>query len=124
MNRGEIIKLLSILSEAYPASKIKDAASMATTWEMCLGEFSADSVYKAARLHINTSKFFPTVAEIRDKIVRAGIVYNEDSIEVKRIGGDQVKMLEGTTQTQIYIDDYVEGICRDVGFGYPNEFEK
>ena len=77
MNREETIKLLAILSSAYPyASKeIKDASALATAWEMTLGEFSAETVYKAARLHMETNKYFPSPSDIRDNIVRAELAY-------------------------------------------------
>ena len=78
MSREEIIKLLEIVTNAYPYAKISDAGSMVSAWEMTLGEFSAESVYKATRLHMETNKFFPTPADIRDLIVRASIVYREE----------------------------------------------
>ena len=76
MNRNEIINLLEVISSAYPNTKIKDPKAIVSAWELTLGGFSAESVYKAARLHLETSKFFPTPSEIADKIVRADLIYS------------------------------------------------
>lgn len=126
MNREDIIRLLGILSEAYPNTKIKNASSMASTWEMCLEDYSAESVYKAARLHMSTSKFFPTPAEIRENIVRAEIVYNESEIELRKLEGqDATKRLETHSGANKGIsDEGLDNLCRSVGLGYPNEIEK
>ena len=80
MNREQTIKLLKMLLANYPNTKIKDASATADAWEMNLGEFSAEAVYKSARLHMATSSFFPTPAEIRKNIVRAELIYSGPQI--------------------------------------------
>lgn len=77
MTREEIINLLEIVSAAYPnaMNKISDPETMVSAWEMGLGMYSAETVYKAARLHMEKSCFFPTIADIRDNIIRARIVF-------------------------------------------------
>lgn len=76
MNKKETAKILAILKAAYPNVKIDNAEAMVAAWEMVLGSFSADAVLKAARLHLETNKWFPAPSEIREKIVRAEIVYS------------------------------------------------
>lgn len=80
MTRKEIADLLEIVIAQYPNTKVNDPAAMVNAWEMVLGDYSAESVYKAARLHMETCKFFPTIADIREKIVRAEMIYK--SIEI------------------------------------------
>ena len=109
MNREETIKLLAILSSAYPyASKeIKDASALATAWEMALGEFSAEAVYKAARLHLETNKYFPSPSDVRDNIVRAQIAYAPtipNAIESKA---------NNSEETEKNLDLF----CKWIGFG-------
>ena len=57
MTREEVIRLLKILISNYPHTKIADAAETATTWEMILGEYEAEPIYKAARLHIRLTDY-------------------------------------------------------------------
>ena len=109
MNREETIRLLGILSNAYPNTNINDASSMASTWEMCLGEYPAEQIYKAARLHMETSKFFPTPAEIREKIVRAELVYRTPDT-TKILEGESVKKLEGKNAEITIIDDILSDL--------------
>lgn len=75
MNRQEIGHLLHILLGNYPNTKITDAGATISAWELELAEYEAEDVYKAARLHMNRSKFFPSVAEIKPLIPLAKIVY-------------------------------------------------
>lgn len=109
MTRDEITKLLEFISAAYPHAikNIKDPAAMATAWELALGDFEAGAVYKAARLHIATSKFFPSPADIRDKIIKAELIYN----------GPTVPTLEAPKITP-QESEYLEDFCRFVGLGY------
>lgn len=87
MSREEVIKLLGILYSAYPyiKDKVNDPEMMVNTWEMCLGDYSAESVYKAARYHMETNRFFPTPADIRSNIIRAELVYRDSEIDQKRL---------------------------------------
>ena len=114
MNRDETSKLLELLYGAYPNTKIRDPQSMLTTWELTLGDYSAESVYKAARLHMATSKFFPSPAEIRDKMVKASILYERPSMERIEAGLKS----ENTEKWFAFCD----ALCEKLGFGCePNE---
>lgn len=75
MTRKEMIDLLEIISAAYPYVKISDPASMVSAWLLVFGDQDAGAVYKAARLHIETSHFFPTPADINNLMVKAGSIY-------------------------------------------------
>lgn len=76
MTRAEIIDLLEILISCYPNTKIADPSAMATSWEMVLGEYEASSIYKAARLQMSISPFFPKPADLINSITRAELVYS------------------------------------------------
>ena len=105
MTREEIIKLLDIVSATYPHAKIKDPSALVSAWEMTLGDFSAESVYKATRYHLETNKFFPSPSDIRDNIVRAEMVYSSpvpNLIESRTTRND---------------DENLELFCKWIGFG-------
>ena len=105
MTRQEIVDLLEVLITAYPYVKIKDATSMVNAWEMALGDYSAKSVYKASRYHMDNCKFFPTVADIKEKIVRAEMVYSGPTIPSL-----PSKHKEGT-------EEFLDSFCKWIGFG-------
>lgn len=125
MSREEVIKLLGILYSAYPyiKDKVNDPEMMVNTWEMCLGDFSAESVYKAARLHMNTNRFFPTPADIRSNIVRAELVYRDSEIDQKRLEAKPEPSTDIAVKEEEWTDERLEDLCRFVGLGYPNEIE-
>lgn len=105
MTREEIIKLLSLVSASYPHAKIKDPSSLVSTWEMVLGDFSAESVCKAARLHIETNKYFPSPSDIRDNIVRASFSYSSPILAIE----------SASTKDE---SENLDLFCRWIGFGY------
>lgn len=114
MTRHEIEDLLEILCNQYPYAKIENARAMADGWEMCLGEYPAEMVYKAARLHMEVCKFFPTVADINDKIVRAELVYREPDFRIK-------KLEDGFEKKSEDLDEKLEEFCNWMMLGCPDE---
>lgn len=117
MTRQEIASLLEILVNQYPYTKIDNAKAMTDAWEMCLGDYSAESVYKAARLHMETCKFFPTIADINEKIVRAELVYSDIKIN----------KLEDGSKKESFTDEWYEEseeFCKWIGLGYPMDDEE
>lgn len=125
MNSKEAAQILAVVRTAYPNTKIEDAGAMVQAWVMGLGDYSASSVMKAARLHMATAKFFPTIAEIREKIVRAELIYTESEIETNRIEPSKQKLLGNETSLIVTddVDEKLENLCKFVGLGYPNEIE-
>lgn len=107
MTREEIIKLLDIVSATYPHAKIKDPSALVQAWEMVLGDFSAESVYKATRLHLETNKFFPSPSDIRDNIVRAQITYKTAIPNA----------IESRTRNDEFTERNLDDFCRWIGFG-------
>lgn len=125
MNRKEAAQILAVVRTAYPNTKIEDAGAMVQAWVMGLGDYSASSVMKAARLHMATAKFFPTIAEIREKIVRAELIYRESDIETQKIEPSKQKLLGNETSLIVTddVDEKLENLCKFVGLGYPNDIE-
>lgn len=73
MNRSEAAKILAVLSAAYPTASIKNASpdeaeGIVTVWAVQFANVPADIVFMAINKHISTSKFFPSISEIKDKL--------------------------------------------------------
>lgn len=77
MTRKDIIKLLEMMMAAYPNAKIVNPSDLVSAWELAFGQDKADVIYKAARHHMNTNKFFPTVADIRNCINKGQMIYGD-----------------------------------------------
>lgn len=76
MSNKDIARVLAILRANYPYAKFDDPEATIKAWEMCLGEYSSESVFNAVKLHMKTSKFFPTPADIIEKMQRADLIYS------------------------------------------------
>lgn len=77
MTREETLKLLEFLYGVYPnPKKAGNAAETANAWSLIFQDEPAANVYRAARLHIQRSPFFPTIADINDCMQRAVILYD------------------------------------------------
>lgn len=111
MNRNEITKLLEILVTNY-GKRVTDPKLMADSWEMNLGSYSAETVFKAARLHMTESKYFPNPADILERIPKAQLVYNSPMLPALGTGEDDAKKWE----------PFIDAFCQKMGFGgEPNE---
>ena len=113
MTRQEVVKLLKILTDTYPyvQNKIGDPQEMAGIWYMLFMNDDAGKVFKAARYHMNTKKFFPTPAELREVMTRADLLYSE---KVPTIEEPSVPKLEDGHMTD---DEYIEYIIQFLGIG-------
>lgn len=117
MTREETIKILAIVRANYPNVKISDASATVSAWEMALGGYTAEAVMRSVRLHMTTSKFFPTPADILDKMVRAEIAYNGP--DLKAIPAQKALV---TPIPEDDVDAYLEAFCEWIGFGCePND---
>lgn len=72
MTKKDALKILAILKAAYPDSyrgmSEKEALGTATVWATQFSNLSADVVLIAVNKTISTSKFPPSIAEVKDKI--------------------------------------------------------
>lgn len=111
MTREEIIRLLKVISDNYNV-RVLDPSGKASAWEMELCSYSAESVYKAARLHMATSKYFPSPADLINNIVRAELIYS----------GPPLNAIEANSTNSEAIDKYLDAFCEWIGFGCePND---
>jgi hypothetical protein len=66
MNRQEIIRLLAIATANFPTMQERDMKPTAVLWEQALSDIPYEVAEKAIIKVLSTSKFFPTIAEIRE----------------------------------------------------------
>ncbi|WP_026676753.1 replicative helicase loader/inhibitor [Fictibacillus gelatini] len=66
MNRKEIINLLAIATANFPSMQEKDMKPTAILWEKALNDIDYNIAEKALLKVLSTSKFFPTISEIRE----------------------------------------------------------
>lgn len=69
MNRKEIVNLIQFVMPNFPSMQEKDMKPTAILWHRTLSDLPYDVAEMAISKVLNTSKFFPTVAEIREAAV-------------------------------------------------------
>jgi len=79
MSREETIRLLQFLKGCYPNVRIDDPSGMVDAWMLVFSTDKAEDVYRGARYHMTSSKFFPTPADIRAGMFRASLLYDMTS---------------------------------------------
>lgn len=112
MTEEQIVDLLEQLISNYPNTKIKSVEKMIKVWQMAFGENEAEDIYKAARLHMETSEFFPTVAEIKNNIEKAKLIYSDPA----GIEAPQARIEAPTSsyvEDMINIDGIIDAILND-----------
>lgn len=93
MTRQETMMILKMLKLSYRVSFIKvspqDMEVMLNLWTSQLKDESAEDVNRAVQEHINTSKYMPTVADIKERIKNYrsvnSIEYDGDPDEIKAL---------------------------------------
>ena len=68
MTREETIKMLAILRQAYPQAQVVDAGAQVGLWAEQFAQCSAMDVYAAVKRHISTSRFMPSISEIKSRL--------------------------------------------------------
>lgn len=72
MNKKETVQILAILKAAYPNfykdMTAEEAQGTISVWALQFADLPADIVLMALNKAISTSKFPPTIAEIKDKM--------------------------------------------------------
>lgn len=94
MTHDEVVDLLEELFNAYPNNPIKDAGGTIRTWEREFGSDDAGTIYKAARHHMNTNRYFPNVADIRKSINKGQMLYGKEPQEQPLVEAPQ-KLIQG-----------------------------
>ena len=107
MNKKDMARVLAILQTNYQ-KKVENTEAVVNVWMMTLGDFSTDAVMESAKLHMSTSKFFPTPAEIRENIVRHKILL--DHQVPPALPGKKAKVLaipDGMSEEE-FLDQFIE----------------
>jgi len=81
MNKKEIINLLGIATANFPNMQERDMKPTAVLWEKALADIPYEVAEKALIKVLSTSKFFPTVSEIREAAVDLTRPRKMDAIE-------------------------------------------
>ena len=115
MNRNEIAKLLNMMYAVYPNTKeIKDPKATLDAWELAFGDEDAERIYKAARVHMKKSKFFPSPADIVENINRGQILYGE-TVKVNNnpalTSGDEQRYITPPVAPKTMISVFCAGSC-------------
>lgn len=66
MNRKQIITLLGIATANFPSMQTRDMQPTAALWEKALNDMDYPTAEKALIKVLSTSRFFPTIADIRE----------------------------------------------------------
>ena len=85
MTRAELLPLIKTLLGTYPNNGVTDVRSLVDAWELMFGEEDAETVYKACRVHMNTSKWFPKPSEIKARLGLASLMYENSPITAPQI---------------------------------------
>ncbi|WP_370874777.1 replicative helicase loader/inhibitor [Paenibacillus tundrae] len=63
MDNQQVLSILAVVVTAYPTVELTD--EMATLWEQMLSDVTFESAQRSLKQHIKTSKWPPTIADIR-----------------------------------------------------------
>jgi Loader and inhibitor of phage G40P len=69
MKSAEVAKLLAVIASAYPAFEVTDLKHQ--VWHEMLSDLDYQVANAAVKLHLASSRFAPTIAEIREQAVVA-----------------------------------------------------
>ena len=94
-DKKDIFKILAILGSVYVrdvnAMTKEQKAQMSTTWAAMLQDIPVDILEQAVHAHIKTSKWFPTISELREAAVAC----------VDKFGGETASGAFGTILREI-----------------------
>lgn len=110
MNREDMKKALTILSQAYPHIRIENKALTLQIWEAQLSCLESEAIFKAIEYHIAHSNSWPTIARMKELVAKNMHIAMQTAIEVPVIdsGEDENPTIEDDEIWQIF--------GRDLGF--------
>lgn len=68
MTKEEAIKLITFAFSCYPSYQEKDPEPIVKAWAVMLADIPYPDAQKAVMKHATISKFFPSIAEIRESV--------------------------------------------------------
>lgn len=107
MTKNEIAMVLKVLMSNYPNTKIKEPEVTLESWYSEFGEYPKELIEIAARFHMKSSTFFPSIAEIRKQIPRAELLRQfEETNKPKPV--DPVKEAKVNEELEALIRDIID----------------
>lgn len=91
MNRKEIINLLAIATANFPNMQERDMKPTAVLWEKSLSDIDYGTAEKALLKVLSTSRFFPTIAELREAIADITNPRSIDAMEAWGLIGQAIR---------------------------------
>ncbi|MDF1507644.1 replicative helicase loader/inhibitor [Robertmurraya sp. DFI.2.37] len=91
MNRKEIINLLGIATANFPNMQNKEMTPTAILWEKSLSDLSYEVAEKAVIKVLSTSRFFPTIADIREAAAQITQPRTLDAMEAWGLIGQAIR---------------------------------
>lgn len=91
MNRKEIISLLGIATANFPSMQERDMKPTAVLWEKALSDIDYQTAQSALLKVLSTSKFFPTVAELREAVGQITNPRQLDAMEAWGLIGEAIR---------------------------------
>ena len=91
MNRKEIINLLGIATANFPSMQQKDMTPTAVLWEKALSDIPYNVAEKAVIKVLSTSRFFPTIADIREASSQLTQPRTMDAMEAWGLIGEAIR---------------------------------
>jgi hypothetical protein len=91
MNRKEIINLLGIATANFPNLQQKEMKPTAILWEKALADLSYEVAEQSLIKVLSTSKFFPTVADIREAAAQITEPRTIDAMEAWGLIGEAIR---------------------------------
>ena len=88
---SEVYELLQTLTDAYPNHKIGNLKGLAKLWARKFEDLEAEIVIEAADLHIDSSKWFPSIHDMNEQMAKAEYnLLNKKSSGVDRHELDEI----------------------------------
>ena len=93
MTRDETKRIIGLLIAAYPARKIEDMSALVDSYWLGLDDFDYPAVELACKSSIRSSKFFPSISELRD-IIAQSQKYQAKRYDPLALRGEAVRLYE------------------------------
>lgn len=93
MTRDETKRIIGLLIAAYPARKIDDVSALVDSYWLGLDDYDYPAVEQACKTVIRSSKFFPSISELRDGIAQS-LKYQAKRYDPLALRGEAVKLYE------------------------------
>jgi len=93
MTRDETKRIIGLLIAAYPARKIEDISALVDSYWLGLDDCDYPAVELACKSLIRSSKFFPSISELRDVIAQSQ-KYTAKRYSPLALRGEAVRLYE------------------------------